>query len=427
MKILWYYFYNLFFYPVAFLSASFLSLFQSKLRAGMLGRMRSINVLKKYFKTFDRKKKVFWFHAASLGEFNQLKTIIEEIKQQTNNSINIISFSSPSGMNNVEDEAIDLKFYLPFDFPWVVKKVLEIIQPSKLVFSSYDLWPNLLWYSHSKHIHTSIISAKMKKNSIKNMLIFKNFYQFLYGSISSIYAITNEDKVRFEKLIGSSSINRISVMGNPRYDTVHNLSKHFILKNSANVNSKSKYIIMGSAHSEDDSRFIPILVKLLKQIPELKILHVPHEPNQNNIDRVQTSYSELGYDSNTLSNFENITMLQERIIVVSKVGLLSHLYSLGYLAYIGGGFSTGIHNVMEPAIASLPVLFGPRYDDFDEAKQLIQLGGGFCIGNKAIFEDTIVKLIKNKAFYEESSAASKNVILNNIGSTKKVIDALIRE
>ena len=427
MRIFWYLLYNGIFYPLLFLICSFLAIFQNKLRQGMIGRFNSIKILKEYFKVHDADRKVYWYHAASLGEFYQIKPIIEGCKERKKQYINILSFSSPSGMDNASSDAINLKFYLPFDFPWIIRRALKYVQPKKIIFASYDIWPNLLWMSKSKNIDLSIIAAKAKENSIKNIPIVKFFFRSLYRSFNSIYTITEKDKVLYTDILGDVVIPNVLALGNPRYDTVYKSSKNFIPEDRKILSDRDKYIIIGSSHFEDDQQIIPGLVNLLKNVPDLKILHAPHEPNQKNIARIQSKYLSLGYESTVFADLIDITSSNKNIIIVSKIGLLSSLYWYGQVAYIGGGFSTGIHNIMEPAIAGLPVIFGPRYEDFDEAKQMLELGGGFCVYNSIKFETTIMELFNNKVLFENSSSASSEVILKNIGSTEKIIDALIAD
>ncbi|MEL1235083.1 MAG: glycosyltransferase N-terminal domain-containing protein, partial [Candidatus Neomarinimicrobiota bacterium] len=168
MKIIYFVIYNGLVYPVIFWTALIISAFNKKLRQSIKGKFDSFNVLKNYFNKFDTNSKTYWFHASSLGEFFQLKTVIEKLKEEQDDLICIVSFSSPSGFNHANSDAMDLKFYIPFDFPWTINRVLNMIKPKKIMFASYDLWPNLIWISRLKGIHVNLHSVKTKEGFLRD-------------------------------------------------------------------------------------------------------------------------------------------------------------------------------------------------------------------------------------------------------------------
>ena len=162
----------------------------------------------------------------------------------------------------------------------------------------------------------------------------------------------------------------------------------------------------------------------MTDFPELRIIHAPHEPNHNYIRSIQDIYSKFGHDSIILEDLESIESSKEDIIIVGEVGFLSKLYWLSIITYIGGGFSSGIHNIMEPAVASNPVVFGPRHRKFSEAEFILKSGGGFCVGDSNSVESAFKKLLSDKPLLEISGKASLNLILNNIGSSERIINGI---
>ena len=162
MKLVWVSIYNGIVYPLIFLLACLLSMFNGKLRQGISGRFNSLSKLNLYFKSRSHSPIVYWFHAASLGEFYQVKPVLEGLKDVKPELKTIVSFSSPSGFNNAKSAAIDLKIFMPFDFPWSVRKALKIARPKKVIFASYDIWPNMIWIAGWRDIHTNMFAARVK-------------------------------------------------------------------------------------------------------------------------------------------------------------------------------------------------------------------------------------------------------------------------
>ncbi len=150
MKLIWFISYNFIFYPLIFVIGLIFSLFNTKFRRGVSGRFRSQSELKKYFNSISTTADIYWFHAASLGEFYQVKPVLEGLKNVEPECVAIVSFSSPSGYDNAKSDYIDLRFYMPFDFLWSVRRALKITRPKKVIFASYDIWPNMVWVTFSR-------------------------------------------------------------------------------------------------------------------------------------------------------------------------------------------------------------------------------------------------------------------------------------
>jgi len=420
----WFILYNGVLLPVLTCIVFLAAIFLPKMREGLKGRFQTYKRLKLFLKKKHTMNDVYWFHAASLGEFYQIKPIIEGMKKMKKENVMFISFSSPSGMNYAFSEAIDLKFYLPFDFPWTIQKILTLVKPKKVIFATYDIWPNFVWFCKTKNIHLNVMSAKIGHQSLKHRPVIMNFYKSLYKLFDTIYTITDEDKDRFEKILGSKANPIISSLGNPRFDKIFNDSEEFI-ESKPGIKDREKIILIGSSHSSDDLILIPALINLMTYFPELRIIHVPHEPNDNYVRNLKDTYSKFGYSSIILKDLESVESSKENIVIVGEVGFLSKLYWLSIITYIGGGFSSGIHNVMEPAVASNPVVFGPKHQNFSEAELILNSGGGFCVYDSDTVENTFKKLLSDKLFLEKSGKSSLNLILKNIGSSDKIINGIL--
>ena len=420
----WFILYNGVLLPVLTCIVFLAAIFLPKIREGLKGRFQTYKRLKLFFEKKHTRQNVYWFHAASLGEFYQIKPIIEGMKKMKKENVMFISFSSPSGMNYAFSDAIDLKFYLPFDFPWTIQKVLSLVKPKKVIFATYDIWPNFVWFCKAKNIHLNVMSAKIGHHSIKYRPVIMNFYKSLYKLFDTIYTITEKDKNRFERMLGSKVNPVILALGNPRFDKIFDESKEFI-ESKPKIKDREQIILIGSSHSRDDLILIPALINLMADFPELRIIHAPHEPYHKYIRNIKDTYSKFGHDSIILEDLESIESSKEDIIIVGEVGFLSKLYWLSIITYIGGGFSAGIHNIMEPAVASNPVVFGPKHQKFSEAEFILKSGGGFCVVNSNSVESTFKKLLSDKSLLEKSGKASFNLILENKGSSEKIINGIL--
>ena len=176
----WFILYNGIVLPVLVCVVFSASIFSPKIREGLKGRFQTYKRIKLFLEKKHTINDIYWFHAASLGEFYQIKPIIEGMKKMKKENVVFISFSSPSGMNYAFSDAIDLKFYLPFDFPWTIQKVLTLVKPKKVIFSTYDIWPNFVWFCKTKNIHLNVMSAKIGHYSIKYRPVIMNFFRRFY-------------------------------------------------------------------------------------------------------------------------------------------------------------------------------------------------------------------------------------------------------
>ena len=427
MKLLWVCIYNGIVYPLIFLLACLLSVFNGKLGQGISGRFQSLSKLNQYFKSRSHLPMVYWFHAASLGEFYQVKPVLEGLKDVKPEIKTIVSFSSPSGFDNAKSTAIDLKIFMPFDFLWSVRKALKIVRPKKVIFASYDIWPNMIWIAGWRQIHTNMFAARVKDGSLKLLPGFLSFYRSIFRSLSTIYTVVEKDRKRIRTIVGKVNKPAIKVLGNPRYDMVMKSADDFTTEHTRSVLSREKRIIIGSAHEEDDQFLIPTLARFIDSHPEIKVLYSHHEPSEAEIERLKALFLDQGYSATVFRKKKNLALPPDPVIILGVVGVLSKLYWQGQIAFVGGGLSTGIHNVMEPAIARLPVLFGPKYHHAHEAEELLESGGGFCVTSKDEFEAVIQSLIQDDDYFTQASLAATYVIHKNLGSSTRIIRSLIRD
>ena len=427
MIYIWFIVYNLILYPFIFILASIGAIFNKKMRNGLRGRFQSINILKNTIKDWDQKQSVYWFHSASHGEFEQVRPVLQGLKEIDAKCYVVASFFSPSGYKNVEDKNIDCKIYLPFDFIWSIRRALKIINPKKIIFASYDIWPNVIWLAKRRKIHTTVFALRFKQNTSKLLPIVKKFYQAVYKSFSTIYTITEEDNYRLNKILKRNNKPVIRILGNPRYDQVKEKADKFTKDRTISVMMREKRLIIGSVWPEDEKKIINALFQLLAEDEELCVLWVPHEPSEKYIQSSIQKFASHGFKPAIIRSKKKAKIQNGRVVILGVVGALSKYYWQGQFAYIGGGFSGGIHNIMEPAIARLPVIFGPKYRKSHEAMELLKYGGGFSVNNGIEFYDIMKILLYDKNRFLDASFAATRVIHDNIGSATRVVRSIIRD
>jgi len=423
MKFIWLTIYNIFLYPIFFLLAIILFPFNTKIRLGIQGRYRSLSRLRR-FKQSNSFSEIYWFHVSSFGEFQQIESIIDDIKKSNNNAGILVSFFSPSGYKNVNSDRIDCKIYLPFDFPFSVFRCLSVIKPKKMIFASYDVWPNVLIVARYLGIETMLISARVHDKSLKLKMPTKSIYRSIYGMIDKIFTVNNKDLENLKLIIPSK---KIEAMGNPRFDIAIKKGSNVDIKFDMNYKSENKIFLFASLWPQDDSILFPKIFDLLNH-NNAKIVLIPHELSDKSINYYQKQATKNNISSIVIDSYINLSELKERVVIVNAVGMLYKLYWQAYISYVGGGFSrNGIHNIMEPAVASNPIIFGPNYSNgnFFEAEQLLSASSAFTTNSSENLME-VLSMLNDDIMYESASKSSRFVMEENRGSTDRLLSRIVR-
>lgn len=421
MKKLWQILYNIFFIPLLYATLIFISLFKKKIRKGISGRKRIFEDLILTRLGLDLTKKIIWFHSSSLGEFEQAKPIIEKLKKQTDVKI-MVSFFSPSGYENSKKYPFaDIITYLPFDSKWRAKRFIEIVSPDMAVFMRYDIWPNHIWTLKEKKIPCLLVDATMKKNSPRKFPLAKSFHKYLFEDFSRILTVSGEDADGFKSFKCKNV--QIKVVGDTRFDRVYNRS--LVSKNSKIINPEilknKKVIVAGSTWQQDEDVLIPVFLKLLKYDKNSLLIIAPHEPTLLRLEKLEQEF--IGETNvirlSHINNFSN-----QRVIIVDSIGVLSILYSYANVAFIGGSFKVNVHNVLEAAVYGVPVIFGPKIDNSQEAKNLVDAGGGILVEGKKDLYRQLRKLFSDEHLLKNYGRSSFDFVNKNIGATDRIIKEL---
>ena len=401
--------YNLFVLPIIISLSIILSLFNKKIRKGFLGRFQSISSLKSF--NSEKFSNIYWFHSSSYGEYQQVETLIDKLKKSDPNIGIVTSFFSPSGFENVKDNNIDLKIYLPFDFILTSYKALKLVKPKKIFFTSSDFWPSFLFVANNLNITTILTSAR-----------YRNSYKIFLNMFDRIFCISENDYQLMKRNIVSD---KITVTGNPRYDRILNNLNNVKYKIKPDI-KENKVLILASMWMEDNKIIFENLIgsSLINNFE--KIIIVPHEISEKYINYYCSALKERNFTFKVIDSYQNFETFSEKFIIVNKVGFLSKLYMQTSITYIGGGFSkSGIHNIIEPAAASNPVIFGPNFLNSNklDAQGLINISGGFSIESFNVFKEKINWLLNIENF-KYSSDRCKSFVMENSGSTEKIIEVI---
>ncbi len=364
----------------------------------------------------EKREKRIWVHAASLGEFEQGRPIIEHIKKSRPEYVIILTFFSPSGYEIRKDyEFADYVFYLPEDTARNAKKFIDILRPEMALFIKYEYWYNHLMYLKKKAIPVYMVSAIFRKNHI-----FFKWYGFWYRKMLKAikyFFVQNETS---KHLLNKLGYTNVSVGGDTRFDRVVEIAeKAEKYPEIEKFKGFNKILIAGSTWKEDEE----ILIEYINNNnnKNWKYIIAPHEIHERNIRRIENA---LQKSSVKYSEAKKVNLSEKDVLIINNVGILSSIYQYGDIAYIGGGFNTGIHNILEPATFGLPVIFGPDYTDFQEAHDLIGMGGAYSIKNKKKFTRIINKLITNNLI-KQKGGICKNYIEEKKGATFKIVNWIL--
>lgn len=386
------------------------SVFNTKARQFVKGRKNWKEILSE---KVDRNARYIWFHCASLGEFEQGRPVMEEIKNRFPEYKIILTFFSPSGYEiRKKYDLADIVVYLPVDTQKNAQAFVEIVNPEKVFFVKYEFWYFYISELKRKNIPLYIISAIFRENQhfFKNTPWGKWYRKMLFG-VEYIF-VQNDTSAR---LLASVGIRNYSVSGDTRFDRVA-----AIAEGSKNIPVVEKFranqplVIAGSTWKPDEE----MLAAFINRNPEIKFIIAPHEVSAANMNRL---IQLLKNPSVLFSNIKEPEAGRYQTLIIDSVGILSSLYRYGSLAYIGGGFGVGIHNILEAATFGLPVVFGPNYKKFKEAVDLKSLGSAFPIADFNELEAAFNSLLHSPSELEKASLISKKYVAKNVGSTKLII------
>ncbi|WP_115462289.1 3-deoxy-D-manno-octulosonic acid transferase [Winogradskyella aurantiaca] len=391
--------------------------FNKKIELGVKGRKQSFDLLRQQLK--DDKPKM-WFHCASLGEYEQGLPVFEALKQKYTEYQVVLTFFSPSGYEIKKDNSVgDIVIYLPLDTLRNAKRFIELVSPEIVVFTKYDVWPNYLLSLGLIDTKAYLISALFRPNQP----YFQWYGSFMKNALKSFEHIftQNEDS---KKLLNAAGFKNVSISGDTRFDRV---STQLSMNNSVNFVEAFKQgdllVVFGSSWPDDDKLFLPFINASSNE--KVKYLIAPHNISEkytsnlkNQIKKKTVAFSDLeATGSDSLKDFE--------VFILDTIGYLSKVYSYADIAYVGGAAGhTGLHNILEPAVFGIPILFGKNYGKFPEASDLIKINGADSISTTTQLSESLDTLLTKDELRMHKGQINANYIKKNAGSIDTIIDYL---
>ncbi len=356
---------------------------------------------------------MIWVHCASLGEFEQGLPVIEKLKITYPTSKVVVTFFSPSGYEVKKNSTVaEYITYLPLDTQRNVKRFLNIIQPKLAVFVKYEIWPNYLKSLKERDIPTLLISAIFKKNQT----FFASYGGFMRNSLKSFSHIFVQDTAS-QTLLNSISIQHVSVAGDTRFDRVSEiLERDNRMEFMSLFKQKEPCLVAGSTWPEDES----ILVDFINtsSIP-IKYVLAPHTIKKEKIAALKNSISKKTV---LFSEIANKDLASFDVLILDTIGILTKIYSYASLAYVGGGFATGLHNTLEPAVFGIPVIVGPNFRGFKEVEDLVTKKGVFPIKSSADFKELLTQFLTHPEQVQDAGVINASYIRENRGATFKIMN-----
>ena len=423
MKKFWFVLYNLTVIPFLFIFIRFAGLFNKKVVLGIKGRERLFEELILNAAATDKSKKLIWFHSSSLGEFEQAKPIIKELKKDKNINI-LVTFFSPSGYENSKKYPYaDLISYIPFDTYSNAVRFIQIVRPDLAVMMRYDIWPNHVWAMKKFNIPCFIVDATMKPNSSRKLPLIKNFHKILYHDITRILTVSSSDVAGF-KSFGCTDA-QVKAVGDTRFDRVYQRSVTAKERNliKDNLLKGKKIIVAGSSWEADEEIILPAFLKLAKYDKNAILIIAPHEPTLLHLEKIENEFT--GKLETIRFSFLN-NYKDERVIIIDSIGILLTLYTYANVAYVGGSFKQGIHNILEAAVYGIPVIFGPKIENSQESQQLLTRGGGIMIKTKQDAYRQFRTLLTYEEIRKSKGKIAYNYVQENLGATDKILKEIYK-
>lgn len=393
-------------------------LFNPKARLWVTGRQHIFNQLWTAFKT--EKSPVIWMHCASLGEFEQGRPLLEQLKKEFPNYKILLTFFSPSGYEIRKNyEYADYIFYLPLDSPKNANKFLDFVKPQLVFFIKYEFWYFYLAALQKRGIKHFLIAGVFRNNQF----FFRRYGHWYLKVIAGFNHLFLQDKAS-SRVIQKAGLSNFSVIGDPRVDRVLTIANQSQPIPIIQQFKADKYLfLLGSAHLKDIEIFFKFLTLILKTnaIKNWRFLVAPHEVDNGTIKQIEAISLLPTY---RYSKIETIKKIEKNsIFILDTIGQLSTAYQYADAVFIGGGFDKGIHNILEPAVFGVPICFGPNYNKFQESKDLIALGGAFPFNStkELIQWFWIINEVEKR---KKIGAITKNYMLQNKGVTNVVIKYL---
>lgn len=375
------------------------------------------DIFKRMAASIDRSAPLVWVHAASLGEFEQGRPVIEAIRAEHPGYRILLTFFSPSGYEVRKNYAgADLVFYLPIDTPRNARKFVQIARPQIAIFIKYEFWLNYLRRLRMRSTRTYVVSAIFHEKSV----FFRRYgaaFRKALRAFDRIFVQNEESR----NLLSSIGITRVTVSGDTRFDRVAGVAARAKkIEAVEHFAEGSKVLVAGSTWPPDEALILPLIARY----PDVKFIIAPHETGRERIDALM---ERCPGKTVRYTDHDPAESAAAQVMVIDTIGILSSAYRYGTFGYIGGGFGAGIHNTLEAATFGLPVAFGPNYGRFKEARELIELGAAHPVADAGELDAWLGSMLDNPALLAEAKAKALSYVAHNTGATDTIMQTIFPE
>jgi len=400
--------------------------FHAKLRAGHQGRR---GLEQRLLDAAPTLQGCLWIHAASVGEFMQGMPLIAATRRRLGQSAPPVAAThfSPSGLDfAVERPCADLHDYLPLDTPGIMERVVRAWRPRALVFMSGDVWPNLAVAAHREGVPLVLLAGSLPPDSERlTTRLGAALYRDVFDRFTHLGVNTEDDRRRFVDQLGVRA--PVTVTGNTRVEQV---IVRYEESAGGRVSARlqalgGRMLVLGSTWRPDEDLWLPVLPDLLERFGDLRVVVCPHEPHPEVLTAVESRLTTAGITVNRLSDVLDDPTLAPRVVLVDSVGVLAEIYRAGALAHVGGAFTTGVHNTMEPAVAGLPVICGPSIQNAEEAGDLVRAGAAWVCREPHEALARATELLGNAPALEAAGRTAREVVLDQRGATDRSMQVLL--
>ena len=404
--------YNIVIY-IYLIGVAIASCFNKKVKKMWAGERQAIKVLRG---KVDPNARYIWFHAASLGEFEQGRPLMEHLRKTHPEYKILLTFFSPSGYEVRKNyEGADIICYLPLDTIRNARRFLRAIKPVMAFFIKYEFWYNYLHILQHRGVPTYSVSSIFRPDQI-----FFQWYGKGYGRVLKCFTHFFVQNIESKNLLAKLDIHDVEVVGDTRFDRVLQIkeaSKQLPIVEKFTENT-SKVFIAGSSWLPDEEIFL----KYFNLHKDWKLIVAPHVIGEDHLAQIFELLKGRRVVRYTEATEENVK--DAEVLIIDCFGLLSSIYHYGTISYVGGGFGVGIHNVLEAAVWDIPVIFGPNNKRFQEAQGLIMAGGGFEINDYQSFRDLMMRFETDEMFLQTSKKHAGEFVKGRAGATEKIMGSL---
>lgn len=398
------------------LAIRLVSLWNPKAKQWVVGRKKWHS---KLISAMAEKNNVHWFHCASLGEFEQARPLIEKIKKEVSSASILVTFFSPSGYEARKNyEFADYVCYLPLDTKSNALMFVSAMNLTRVYFVKYEVWPHFFQELKNKNIPFYLISATFRENQIYFNPAGKWFKRIL--SLATCIFVQDDAS---QRVLSSYNIGSL-VTGDTRYDRVFETAKRAVSNAVIEEFSRSKFTLIAGSSWEKEEEFVSESFYELSK--SFKVVFAPHDISENHIkgivDRFQDETKVMRYSQVT----EGVNLLNYDVLILDNIGLLSNAYQYGSVAFVGGGFTNALHNILEPATFGLPVFFGNNHQKFPEANEMALHGAGIQVSDLLGFQSKLNELIQDRGKLDKMKNTNIEFISARIGAADLVFDSTMK-